>query len=50
MHRMENTIVGWVHQLGTLEFWKTLLESFGDLGPIAPVILAMVESFFRRCP
>ena len=50
MHRMENTIVGWVHQLGTLEFWKTLLESFGDLGPIAPVILAMVESFFPPLP
>ena len=50
MHRMENTIVGWVHQLGTLEFWETLLESFGDLGPIAPVILAMVESFFPPLP
>lgn len=50
MHRMENAIVGWVHQLGTLEFWETLLESFGDLGPIAPVILAMVESFFPPLP
>lgn len=46
---MEMTMIGWLHQLGTLEFWEALLEGFGDLGPIAPVILAMVESFFRRC-
>ena len=46
---MEMTMIGWLHQLGTLEFWKALLEGFGGLGPIAPVILAMVESFFRRC-
>ena len=38
-----------LHQLGTLEFWETLLEGFGDLGPLAPITLAMVESFFRRC-
>lgn len=50
MHEMENTIVGWVHQLGTLEFWEALLERFGDLGPVAPVTLAMVESFFPPLP
>ena len=37
-----------LRQLGTLEFWETLLDSFGNLGPIAPIMLAMVESFFRR--
>ena len=47
---MEMTMIGWLHQLGTLEFWKALLEGFGDLGPIAPVILAMVESFFPPLP
>ena len=36
----------WLRQLGTLEFWETLLDSFGNLGPIAPITLAMVESFF----
>lgn len=46
---MEMTMIGWLRQLGTLEFWEALLEGFGGLGPIAPVILAMVESFFRRC-
>ena len=35
-----------LRQLGTLEFWETLLDSFGNLGPIAPIMLAMVESFF----
>lgn len=42
--------MGWFHQLGTLEFWETLLDSFGDLGPIAPIFLAMVESFFPPLP
>lgn len=39
-----------LHQLGTLEFWKTLLDGFGDLGPLAPIMLAMVESFFPPLP
>ena len=39
-----------LHQLGTLEFWKTLLDGFGDLGPLAPITLAMVESFFPPLP
>lgn len=40
----------WLHQLGTLEFWETLLDSFGNLGPVAPIILAIVESFFPPLP
>lgn len=47
---MESTLISFVHQLGTLEFWQTLLESFGDLGPLAPIFLAMVESFFPPLP
>ena len=39
-----------LRQLGTLEFWETLLDSFGNLGPIAPIVLAMVESFFPPLP
>lgn len=39
-----------LHQLGTLDFWKTLLDGFGDLGPLAPIALAMVESFFPPLP
>ena len=39
-----------LHQLGTLEFWEILLDGFGDLGPLAPITLAMVESFFPPLP
>ena len=39
-----------LNQLGTLDFWKTLLDGFGDLGPLAPIALAMVESFFPPLP
>ena len=31
---MEMTMIGWLHQLGTLEFWKALLEGFG--APLRP--------------
>ena len=34
----------------TVDFWETLLESFGNLGPVAPIFLAMVESFFPPLP
>ena len=47
---MESTLISFVHQLGTLEFWQTLLDSFGGLGPFAPIFLAMVESFFPPLP
>ena len=47
---MESTLISFVHQLGTLEFWQTLLDSFGDLGPLAPIFLAMVDSFFPPLP
>ena len=42
--------IEWLHQLGTLEYWQTLFESFGRLGPAAPILLAMVESFFPPLP
>ena len=47
---MNSTVMAWLHQLGTLEFWQNLLEGFGNLGPIAPIFLAMVESFFPPLP
>lgn len=47
---MEHTLLQWAHQLGTLEYWQTLLDRFGDLGPLAPITLAVVESFFPPLP
>ena len=47
---MNSTVMAWLHQLGTLEFWQNLLEGFGNLGPIAPIFLAMVDSFFPPLP
>lgn len=47
---MNSTVMAWIHQLGTLEFWQNLLEGFGNLGPIAPIFLAMVESVFPPLP
>ena len=38
----------WLRQLGTLEFWETLLDSFGNLGPIAPITLAVADNFDER--
>ena len=39
---MEHTLLQWAHQLGTLEYWQTLLDRFGDLGPLAPITLNWV--------
>lgn len=50
MDGMNGVMMTWLHQLSTLEFWETLLDSFGDLGPLAPIMLAMVESFFPPLP
>ena len=47
---MQGMIINWFHQLGTLEYWEALLEGFGNLGPVAPITLAMVESFFPPLP
>lgn len=47
---METTLIDWLHQLGTLEYWETLLDSFEGLGPVAPILLAMVESIFPPLP
>ena len=47
---MQTVLIGWLHQLGTLEFWEALLDSFEGLGPLAPILLAMVESFFPPLP
>ena len=47
---MEETLLYWGSQLTSLEFWQHLLDSFGDLGPLVPILLAMVESFVPPLP
>ena len=48
--RMQTALMGWVHQLGTLEYWEALLAGFEGLGPLVPILLAIVESFFPPLP
>lgn len=43
-------ITRWLEPLFTLEFWEELLDSFQGLGPLAPILLAMVESFIPALP
>lgn len=47
---MQSFIMEWAEKLTDLSFWQSLLQGFGDLGPIAPILLAMVESFFPPLP
>ena len=42
--------LSWVYRLGQLDFWEGLLAGFEGLGPVAPILLAMVESFFPPLP
>jgi uncharacterized membrane protein YdjX (TVP38/TMEM64 family) len=36
--------------IGTLEFWLRLLESYGDSGPLPAILLAFLESFIPPLP
>jgi len=36
--------------VGTVEFWEELFHSFRILGPLAPILLAMVEAFIPALP
>jgi len=39
-----------INLLGTVEFWEELFHSFRILGPLAPILLAMVEAFIPALP
>ena len=47
---MQGTFLELLQQLGRLDFWESLLAGFEGLGPVAPILLAMVESFFPPLP
>ena len=46
---MEMTMIGWLHQLGTLEFWEALLEALATLAPLRRDPCDGGILFFRRC-
>lgn len=39
-----------INLLGTVEFWEELFHSFRILGPLAPILLALVEAFIPALP
>lgn len=47
---MKSKILLLLHEIGTVEFWENLFHSFRILGPLAPILLAMVESFLPFLP
>ena len=47
---MKSKLLILLQQIGTVEFWENLFHSFRILGPLAPILLAMVESFLPVLP
>ena len=47
---MKTKLFEWLQQMGTVEFWENLFHSFKILGPLAPILLTMVESFLPVLP
>ncbi|MBQ5676854.1 MAG: TVP38/TMEM64 family protein [Lachnospiraceae bacterium] len=47
---METKLFHLLQQIGTVEFWENLFHSFRILGPLAPILLAMVESLIPMLP
>ncbi len=47
---MEQALLDWGDRLTSLEFWQGLLDGFEGLGPLVPILLAMVESFIPPLP
>lgn len=43
-------IVDLVKQMGTVEFWDNLFHSFQILGPLVPMLIALVEAFIPALP
>ncbi len=47
---MEKKILTFLQQIGTVAFWENIFYSFRILGPLAPILLAMVESLIPVLP
>ena len=48
--RMKTKLPELLQQIGTVTFWENLFDSFRILGPLAPILLAMVESLIPFLP
>ena len=40
---MSETLRFWLERIMTVEFWVEALSAFKDLGPLAPICLALVD-------
>lgn len=47
---MRTKILFIIQEIGTVEFWENLFHSFRILGPLAPILLAMIESILPFLP
>jgi len=47
---MKIQILEWIEKMGTVEFWEQLFLSFQILGPLVPMLIAMVEAFIPALP
>ena len=47
---MIDTLKFWLEKMMTVEFWVQALSAFKDLGPVAPILLALVESLVPALP
>lgn len=47
---MESGVADFLRLIMTLEFWEECLESFQILGPLAPILLAAIESLIPALP
>ena len=47
---MDLQIVELFEKMGTVEFWDQLFHSFQILGPLVPMLIAMVEAFIPALP
>ena len=47
---MNLQIVELFEKMGTVEFWEQLFYSFQILGPLVPMLIAMVEAFIPALP
>lgn len=45
-----NTILSWYDTITDIAFWLEFIQGFKDLGPLAPIFLALLESIIPALP